>query len=46
VRAISIQALQIHTGQSKGFTPDAAEGERAKAVAAWRAWLAEYRSNL
>jgi HEAT repeat protein len=46
VRAISIQALQIHTGQTKGFAPDAAEGERAKAVAAWRSWLAEYRSNL
>jgi HEAT repeat protein len=46
VRAIAIQALQIHTGQSKGFSANADEANRSRAVAAWRAWLAEYRRNL
>jgi HEAT repeat protein len=46
VRAISIQALGIHTGQSKGFRPQAPLHERTRAVEAWKAWLAEYEKNL
>jgi HEAT repeat protein len=46
VRRISALVLQIQTGQDKGFRfadpPDA----RARAVEAWRQWLAEYRSQL
>jgi HEAT repeat protein len=46
VRRISALVLQIQTGQDKGFRfadpPDA----RARAVEAWRQWLAEYRSEL
>jgi HEAT repeat protein len=46
VRSIAIQALQIHTGQTKGFQPLAAPDQRDRQVRAWQAWLAEYRSNL
>ena len=46
VRAISIQALNIHTGQTKGFGAQAPLHERNRAVAAWKAWLAEYEKNL
>lgn len=46
VRAISIQALEIHTGQRKGFDPHATLAERAKAISRWNAWLAEYEKNL
>jgi HEAT repeat protein len=46
VRAIALQALQIHTGQTKGFAPGAPEGSRAAAVARWRTWLGEYQRNL
>ena len=46
VRGIAIQALSIHTGQSKGFDPNAAAEERGRAVARWTAWLAEYERNL
>jgi hypothetical protein len=46
VRAISIQALQIHTGQTKGFRPGGDPSARARAVGAWRTWLEEYRRNL
>ena len=46
VRRIAALVLQIQTGQDKGFRfadpPDA----RARAVEAWRQWLAEYRSQL
>jgi hypothetical protein len=45
VRAIAIKALQIHTGQTKGFKPHAAPEKRAVAVAAWQAWLAEYQAQ-
>jgi hypothetical protein len=46
VRKISIQALKIHTGQTKGFSPAASESQRARSVQAWREWLTEYRANL
>jgi len=46
VRQIALQALQIQTGQTKGFAPDAPEAERRQAVMVWRRWLAEYRANL
>ena len=44
VRSIAILALQIHTGQTKGFDPNGAE--RANSIARWKAWLAEYAKNL
>jgi HEAT repeat protein len=46
VRAIAIQALEIHTGQRKGFFPQAPDAERAAAIAAWEAWIARYQENL
>ena len=46
VRAISIQALEIHTGQRKGFAPEADLATRARAIDAWTRWLAEYEKNL
>ena len=46
VRKISIQALQIHTGQTRGFKATASESQRSRSVQEWREWLAEYRANL
>ena len=46
VRAIAIQALSIHTGQTKGFKAGADAEARAKSIAAWRSWLTEYEKNL
>jgi hypothetical protein len=46
VRRIALQALQIQTGQTKGFSPDASPAERHQAVQAWRRWLQEYRASL
>lgn len=46
VRQIALQALQILTGQTKGFLPGADRESRRKAVAEWRRWLAEYRATL
>lgn len=46
VRSIAIQALSIHTGQTKGFMAGASDDARAKSIAAWRSWLAEYEKNL
>lgn len=46
VRAIAIQALKIHTGQDKGFAPDASPAERERAIAAWMRWVEEYERNL
>ena len=43
VRAIAIQALEIHTGQRKGFAPDGDASERAAATAEWREWLQRYQ---
>jgi HEAT repeat protein len=46
VRHIALQALAILTGQTKGYNAAAAPDARAKAVAAWRLWLAEFKANL
>lgn len=46
VRQIALQALQILTGQNKGFVPGAAPEARHRAVAEWKRWLAEYRASL
>lgn len=46
VRAIAIQALEIHTGQRKGFVPGADPSERAGAVAQWREWLRRYEESV
>jgi len=46
VRQIPLQALQILTGQTKGFQPVAPPEARHRAVEEWKACLAEYRANL
>ncbi|MCC6954805.1 MAG: HEAT repeat domain-containing protein [Deltaproteobacteria bacterium] len=45
VRRIALQILTIQTGQSKGFSPDAAPTERDAGLGRWRAWIAEYRAH-
>lgn len=46
VRRIAAQVLLIQTGQDKGFRFAGPPEARARAVEAWRQWLAEYRSQL
>jgi HEAT repeat protein len=46
VRQVAIQALSILTHQTKGYAPGADASARSAAVAAWRHWLVEYRTNL
>lgn len=46
VRAIAIQALRIHTGQTKGFSPNGTDDARRRSIAVWTRWLAEYEQNL
>src|SRR5262245_33949257 len=46
VRAIAIQALEIHTGQRKGFAPGADLSARAAAVAQWQEWLRRYEDSV
>jgi HEAT repeats len=46
VRSIALQALSIHTGQSKGFNPNASRAEREDRIRVWKQWLDEYRSGL
>jgi len=46
VRQIALQALQILTGQTKGFQPVADPESRRRAVEEWKRWLVEYRANL
>ena len=46
VRRIAVTVLQIQTGQDKGFRFAGPPDARARAVEAWRQWLAEYRSQL
>jgi len=43
---ISIQALKIHTGQSKGFQANSDSLLRAQSIEEWEKWLADYCSNL
>lgn len=46
VRQIALQALQILTGQTKGFVPGGDPAARARALVEWKRWLDEYRANL
>ncbi|HET6899576.1 MAG TPA: hypothetical protein VFK70_14570 [Vicinamibacteria bacterium] len=46
VRRIAVTVLQIQTGQDKGYRFAGPPEARARAVEAWRQWLAEYRSQL
>ena len=46
VRRIAALALQIQTGQTKGFNPDAPVTERDAKIREWKRWLEEYKSNL
>ena len=46
VRAVSIQALSILTGETKGFHPLLPEDRRERSIAMWQHWLEEYRAKL
>jgi HEAT repeats len=46
VRQISLQALRILTGQTRGYQPQSSVEARRAAIEAWQRWLAEYRSQL
>jgi hypothetical protein len=46
VRDIALKALQIHTGQTKGFDPNGTPASREASIRAWKAWLQEYRAGL
>jgi hypothetical protein len=46
VRGISIQALRVLTGQTKGYVPGMPPERRRKAIETWTRWLAEYKENL
>ncbi len=46
VRRIALQALEIHTGQRKGYDPNGPREERLEAIGAWYRWLSEYESQL
>ena len=45
VRTIAITALQIQTGQTKGYEPNAWSWNRTTAIREWHKWLDEYRSR-
>lgn len=46
VRQIALLALQIHTGQNKGFDPGASPAEREQKVKVWQRWLEQYKLGL
>lgn len=46
VRNIALLALQIHTGQTKDFQPQAPLTVRQLGIQQWKTWVAEYRKNL
>lgn len=46
VRRIALLALNIQTGQTKGFNPEAPTAEREARIREWKKWLEEYKSNL
>jgi HEAT repeat protein len=46
VRRDAIRALEIHTGQRRGFQPWGASEARERAVRDWERWLRDYESNL
>ncbi|MHC5012645.1 MAG: HEAT repeat domain-containing protein, partial [Planctomycetota bacterium] len=41
VATYAVEVLRLYTGQALGFDAAAPEGERARAIDAWRAWWAE-----
>ena len=46
VRHIALLALQIHTGQTKGFDAAASLPDRERKVRVWQTWLEQYKSGL
>jgi HEAT repeat protein len=46
VRRDAIRALEIHTGQRRGFQPWGDSEARERAVRDWQRWLREYASHL
>ncbi len=46
VRRIALLALQIHTGQSKGYDPNGPREQRLEAIGVWYRWLSDYESQL
>ena len=46
VRHIALLALQIHTGQTKGFDPGASWADRENRIKVWQVWLEQYKSGL
>ncbi|MCI0420520.1 MAG: hypothetical protein L0387_31530 [Acidobacteria bacterium] len=46
VRRIAMLALNIQTGQTKGFNPEAPIADRDAKIREWKKWLEEYKSNL
>ena len=46
VRHIALLALQIHTGQNKGYDPGASRADREQKIKVWQAWLAQYKAGL
>lgn len=46
VRAVSIQALSILTGQTKGYHYLLSEERRVRSIEMWQKWLEEYRAKL
>jgi hypothetical protein len=46
VREVSIQALSILTGQTKGFHALYPDERRERSIALWQQWLQEYRASL
>jgi len=46
VRHIALTALQIHTGQTKGFDPGASWADREQKIKLWQNWLAQYKAGL
>lgn len=46
VRRDAIRALEIHTGQRRGFQPWGASEARERSVRDWERWLGDYESHL
>ena len=46
IRASSIQALKVKTGQTKNYNAAGDAASREEAITAWNEWLEEYERNL
>ncbi len=46
VRQIALEALKVHTGQSKSYDPQGPRDERLEAIGVWYRWLSEYEAQL